>query len=70
LQSSLLPQPRLSPASSDVIDVPIFTDFKLHNITSGPNDPNAEPLDMNQTTWPPSFTNGNRRFLTERCRAR
>jgi hypothetical protein len=26
-----------------------FTDMKLHDITSGPSDPNREPLDENAT---------------------
>ncbi len=65
LQSPDLPVPRL-PATGASIDVPIFTDFKLHDITSGPDDPNAEPLDMNQATWSPKFGAGNQRFLTKR----
>src|SRR5262249_35481642 len=40
--------------------------FKLHDITSGPEDPNREPLDMNQTPWTPKFRAGNGRFLTRR----
>jgi CxxC motif-containing protein (DUF1111 family) len=51
---------------SETLDIPIYTDFKLHDITSGPDDPNSEPLDMNQTTWTPKFHNGNQRFLTKR----
>lgn len=67
LTSHLLPAPRLTPKSgSDVIEVPAFTDFKLHDITSGPDDPNAEPLDMNQSPWSTNFSAGNRRFLTRR----
>jgi Di-haem oxidoreductase, putative peroxidase len=62
-----LPQPRLHVAASgEVIDVPAYTDMKLHDITD-PNDPGAaEPLDMNQTVWSPKFGAGNRRFLTRR----
>ncbi len=66
LQSPDLPLPRLPPGTADTLDVPIYTDFKLHDITSGPDDPNSEPLDMNQTTWSPKFHNGNQRFLTKR----
>ena len=49
-----------------MIHVPAYTDFKLHDITSGPDDPNAEPVDMNQTPWTAKFRKGNRRFLTKR----
>jgi hypothetical protein len=47
LTSSELPGPCLKPAG-DVVWVPAFTDFKLHDISTGPQDPNREPLDMNQ----------------------
>jgi len=69
LTSAELPQPRLAPQApnDDVIWVPAFTDFKLHDITDGSNDNDAaEPLDMNQTVWSPKFFTGNRRFLTKR----
>jgi hypothetical protein len=46
LTSKKFPQPRLKPDSNGVVWVPAFTDLKLHDITSGPGDPNAEPLDM------------------------
>lgn len=68
LTDARLPQPRLTAASDhpDVIDVPAYTDFKLHDITD-PSDPaDAEPIDMNQTVWSPKFGQGNRRFLTKR----
>lgn len=41
--------------------VPAYTDLKLHDITTGPDDPNAEPVDMNDT-----FVKQNRRFLTKK----
>lgn len=68
LTSDLLPQPRLKPSTPDaqVIQIPAFTDFKLHDITTGPDDPNAEPLDMNFFAWSPKFTAGNTRFLAKR----
>lgn len=68
LTSDLLPQPRLKPATatSEILDVPAFTDFKLHDISTGPGDPNAEVLDMNQSPWSPKFAAGNTRFLTRR----
>jgi hypothetical protein len=67
LGSGELPQPRLRPIRDpDVIEVPAYTDLKLHDITD-PKDPAAaEPLDMNQTVWSPKFGQGNRRFLTRR----
>jgi Di-haem oxidoreductase, putative peroxidase len=63
-----LPLPRLRPAGQDAqwLEVPAYTDFKLHDITD-PKDPSeAEPLDMNQTVWSAKFSQGNRRFLTRR----
>ncbi len=65
LTSDALPLPRLK-AVNGVIDVPAYTDMKLHNITAGPNDPDAEPLDMNWFPWSPNFAAGNSRFLTKR----
>jgi CxxC motif-containing protein (DUF1111 family) len=64
--STELPLPRLAPDPSapDVVWVPAFTDFKLHDICS-PDDP-GEPLDMNQTPWTTKFRLGNRKFLTRR----
>ena len=58
-------KPRLD-SIDDVVWVPAYTDFKLHDITTGPDDPNAEPLDMNFGTWSVNFGKGNRRFLTKR----
>jgi cytochrome c peroxidase len=68
LTSWRLPQPRL-PVESEpeaVVWVPAYTDFKLHDITTGPEDMNAEPLDMNFGTWAVNFGKGNRKFLTKR----
>jgi cytochrome c peroxidase len=49
-----------------VIHVPVYTDFKLHDITD-PTDATArEPVDMNQPVGSPAFFAGNRRFLTRR----
>jgi hypothetical protein len=39
-----LPGLRLTPING-VIQVPAYTDFKLHDICSGPNDPNVEAID-------------------------
>jgi hypothetical protein len=65
LTSSLLPQPRLLPDSryAPAIQVPAYTDFKLHDICE-PQD--CEPLDMNQNPWSPKFKGGNRYLLTKR----
>jgi CxxC motif-containing protein (DUF1111 family) len=68
LNDPALPQPRLCPTTEDAqwLDIPAYTDFKLHDITD-PNDPaEAEPLDMNQTVWSAKFSMGNRKFLTKR----
>ena len=64
LTSPLLPQPRLATLPGvDVIQVPLFSDLKVHDICE-PGD--SEPLDMNQPVWSPKFKLGNRRFLTKR----
>ena len=47
LTSNDLPTPRLR-AVKGVVSVPAYTDFKLDDITTGPCDPNREPLDVNQ----------------------
>ncbi len=68
LTSDALPQPRLvrSATNPSIVDVPAYTDFKLHDITD-PNDTlNSEPLDMNQPAGSPKFFAGNRKFLTRR----
>jgi hypothetical protein len=65
LTSNELPQPRLN-AINGVVWVPAYTDLKLHDITSGPDDPNREPLDMNQTAGTPAFFAGNSKFLTRK----
>jgi hypothetical protein len=66
LNSSSLPQPRLTlDQKTQVVNVPAFTDFKLHDI-SDKDAPGAEPLDMNRGTWSAKFKEGNRKFLTKR----
>ncbi|HEY3457023.1 MAG TPA: di-heme oxidoredictase family protein [Bryobacteraceae bacterium] len=65
LASEELPQPRLKPAHGVVI-VPLYTDFKVHDICSGPNDPNREALDANQAVGSVAFFSGNTKFLTRR----
>lgn len=66
LTSDKLPQPRLRPDKNGIVHVPAFTDLKLHDICTGPGDPNAEPLDMQQAPGSPEFFQGNRKFLTRK----
>jgi CxxC motif-containing protein (DUF1111 family) len=71
LTSDELPSPRLKPVNG-VVQVPAFTDLKLHDITSGLQDPNVEPLDMNQSIPGLGFLAnrkfffGNSRFITRK----
>lgn len=65
LSSDELPGYRLKPENG-VVMVPVFTDFKLHDITSGPGDPNRESLDINQAGGSAEFLGGNSYFLTKR----
>ncbi len=67
LNGNRLPPPRLKQSRSTGITwVPIFTDFKLHDITSGPDDPNRETLNMHFPAGSAEFFAGNGRFLTKR----
>ena len=65
LTSDDLPQPRLKPTNG-VVWVPLFTDFKLHNICRGLNDPNVEQLNANAKAGTAAFFAGNAEFLTRR----
>ena len=65
LADAALPGPRL-PVAEGVVHVPAYTDLKLHDITAGPDDPNAEPLDLNQSASSEGMFEGNRSFLTAR----
>lgn len=65
LTSSALPGPRLK-ARNGVVMVPAYTDLKLHDITTGPGDPNVDPLDMNQPTGSAAFFAGSGKFLTKK----
>lgn len=60
-----LPAPRAE-VRNGVTAVAAFTDLKLHDITSGPDDPNREPLDMQQPAGSAGFFAGNSRFLTRK----
>jgi hypothetical protein len=66
LTSEDLPGPRLKPDAGGIVWVPAFTDLKLHDITTGPADPNAEPLDQNQPVGTPKFFAGNTKFITRK----
>jgi len=66
LTSENLPGPRLKPDARGVVWVPAFTDLKLHDITTGPADPNAEPLDQNQPAGTTKFFAGNTKFITRK----
>lgn len=65
LNSSELPAPRLRPKGG-VVYVPAFTDLKLHDITSGADDPNREELDLNEPAGSPGFFAGNSKFITKK----
>ncbi len=65
LTSDELPQPRLKPKNG-VVWVPLFTDFKLHDICRGQNDPNVEVLNANAKAGSTAFFVGNPKFLTRR----
>jgi cytochrome c peroxidase len=65
LTSRDLPLPRLE-VKNGVVQVPAYTDLKLHDITTGPSDPNREELDMNQPAGSVKFFAGNGKFLTRK----
>ena len=65
LTSDALPLPRLR-AHGGVVMVPAYTDLKDHDITTGPGDPNCEPLDQNQPAGSPEFFGGNCKFITRK----
>ncbi len=67
LSSDALPGPRLRPGPDGVVRVRAFTDFRLHDITSGaPEDPHREALDINEAGGSEAFLGGNSRFLTKK----
>lgn len=65
LTSDRLPPPRLQEADG-VVWVPAYTDFKLHDLTTGPDDPDREPLDMQQSARATAFFAGNSKFITRK----
>ena len=65
LSSDEFPGYRLKPVNG-VVWVPAFTDFKLHDITSGPDDPHVEAININYPGGSPEFFAGNRWFITKK----
>jgi hypothetical protein len=65
LNGKALPEPRLR-ADNGITWVPAYTDMKLHDITSGPDDPNRESLNMHFPAGSEEFEAGNSHFLTKR----
>src|SRR5262249_39503947 len=63
-----LPLPRLAAnRKTGIINVPAYTDQKVHDITTDlPDDPDHEALDMNQAAGSAGFFLGNNRFITRR----
>jgi hypothetical protein len=66
LTSKDLTGPQLGSDANGILWVPAFTDLKLHDITSGSDDPNAEPLDQNQAAGSNQFFAGNTKFITRK----
>jgi mono/diheme cytochrome c family protein len=67
LNDPRLEQPRLAvDPSTDTVWVPAFTDLKVYDITTGPDDPNCEPLNMHFSPGSEAFHGGNCRFLTKK----
>lgn len=65
LNSHSLPGPRLRNRDG-VTMVPAYTDMKLHDITSGPDDPNREGLNQHAAAGSEDFFAGNGHFLTKK----
>lgn len=51
---------------NNTVWVAAFTDLKLHDITTGPGDPNREPLNQHHPPGSAGFFAGNARFLTRK----
>lgn len=60
-----LPGRRLKPKNG-IVWVPAYTDLQLHDITTGPGDPNEESVNINYPAGSPRFLAGNRQFLTKK----
>ena len=67
LNDRKLDNPRLRVhKKTQTVWVPAYTDMKLHDITTGPTDPNREPLNMHFPPGSAEFFDGNSRFLTRK----
>jgi cytochrome c peroxidase len=67
LNSTELPLPRLPfQPLGGFVEVPAYTDFKLHDLCDGPDDPNFDPLNMQLAPGAEGFFAGNGFFLTKR----
>lgn len=65
LTAKNLPKPR-PVLREGIVQVPIFSDFKLHDITSGADDLNQDALNMHTVFGSEEFFAGASRFLTAR----
>jgi hypothetical protein len=65
LNSDRFDPPRLR-VRGERVEVPLYSDLRLHDITRGPDDPNCEPLDMHHPPGSEGFFAGNCRFLSSR----
>lgn len=65
LNDPSLPPPRLR-AHGGKTRVWAFTDLKLHDITTGPNDPNRDPIDLQHPAGSDAFFAGTGQFLTRK----
>ena len=70
LTNLALPNPRLA-VQQGVVNVPAFTDLKLHNITASPTDPGCDPIDMSEPATVagqpnPKFFAGTCYFITKK----
>lgn len=65
LTDDRLEEPRLAvSADSQTVWVPAYTDLRLHDVSSGPDDPDREPIDQLAPAGSAEFFAGNSRFLT------
>jgi len=70
LNSRRLDRPRLKAETTGANKgntlVPAYTDLKLHDITTGPTDPNREPINQLAEKGSTEFFSGNSQFLTRK----
>jgi hypothetical protein len=60
-----LPHPRLK-VDKGIVNVPAYTDLRLHDISDGPDDPNRELLNQNAPAGSHAFFAGNGKFITRK----